>query len=169
MNRRSCRTHRIFACASSPSSQSHREKSVPPFATSNRPFFAAIADVKAPFTCPNSVDSNSSDGTAPVFTGTNGGSQAAVNAMTPSRSLLSGATACSKAVSRLGSLRDQIEQPQHRLARRRQYFQGCTASWRSFQLDELFLRAVTSNRRPNIRQRLLVVPRLLCEVLGTCR
>ncbi len=46
--------------------------SVPPLATSNSPFFAAIAEVNAPFTCPNSVDSSRSDGTAPVFTGTNG-------------------------------------------------------------------------------------------------
>ena len=46
--------------------------SVPPLATSKSPFFAATADVNAPRTWPKSVDSSSSDGTEPVFTGTNG-------------------------------------------------------------------------------------------------
>ena len=47
-------------------------KSVPPLATSNRPFFDATAEVNAPFTWPKSVDSSSSDGMAPVLMGTKG-------------------------------------------------------------------------------------------------
>ena len=46
--------------------------SVPPLATSNSPFLDAMAEVNAPFTWPNSVDSSSSDGMAPVLMGTNG-------------------------------------------------------------------------------------------------
>ena len=38
-------------------------------------FFAVTAEVKAPLTWPKSVDSSSSDGTAPVLTGTNGRSR----------------------------------------------------------------------------------------------
>ena len=47
-------------------------KRVPPLATSKRPFFEATAEVKAPLTWPNRVDSRSSEGTAPVLTGTKG-------------------------------------------------------------------------------------------------
>ncbi len=47
-------------------------KSVPPLATSKRPFFEATAEVNAPFTWPKSVDSSSSDGMAPVLMGTKG-------------------------------------------------------------------------------------------------
>ena len=75
MKRRSCRTRRIFACMSMPIVPISSRKSVPPLATSKRPFFAVTADVNAPLTWPKSVDSSSSDGTAPVLTGTNGRSR----------------------------------------------------------------------------------------------
>ena len=45
---------------------------MPPLATSKRPFFDAMAEVNAPLTWPKSVDSSSSEGTAPVLTGTKG-------------------------------------------------------------------------------------------------
>ena len=54
------------------SCQSRPEESVPPLATSNRPRFAAMAEVKAPLTWPKSVDSSRSTGTAPVLMATNG-------------------------------------------------------------------------------------------------
>ena len=47
-------------------------KSVPPLATSNSPFFEAMAEVNAPLTCPKSVDSSNSLGIAPVLIGTKG-------------------------------------------------------------------------------------------------
>ena len=49
--------------------------SVPRSATSNRPFLEAMALVKAPLTCPNSVDSSRSGGVEPVLTGTKGRSR----------------------------------------------------------------------------------------------
>jgi len=45
-------------------------KSVPPLATSKRPFLEAMAEVNAPLTWPKSVDSSSSLGMAPVLMGT---------------------------------------------------------------------------------------------------
>jgi hypothetical protein len=47
-------------------------KSVPPLATSKRPFLEATAEVNAPLTWPKSVDSSSSLGMAPVLMGTKG-------------------------------------------------------------------------------------------------
>ncbi len=47
-------------------------KSVPPLATSKRPFLEAMAEVNAPLTWPKSVDSSSSEGMAPVLMGTKG-------------------------------------------------------------------------------------------------
>ena len=47
-------------------------KSVPLSATSNSPFFDVTALVKAPLTCPKSVDSSRSGGVDPELTGTNG-------------------------------------------------------------------------------------------------
>ena len=48
------------------------KKIVPWSATSNRPFFEAMALVNAPFTWPKSCDSSRSTGIEPVLTGTNG-------------------------------------------------------------------------------------------------
>ena len=47
------------------------KKIVPLLAISKYPLRAATAPVNAPFTWPNSADSSSSDGTEPLFTGTN--------------------------------------------------------------------------------------------------
>ena len=48
------------------------KKIEPPSATSNRPFLAAIAPVKAPLTCPKRVDSSRSGGIEPELTVTKG-------------------------------------------------------------------------------------------------
>ncbi len=48
------------------------KKMVPRFAISKYPLRDAMAPVKAPLTWPNSADSSRSDGTDPLFTGTNG-------------------------------------------------------------------------------------------------
>src|ERR1035441_5072427 len=69
MNLRSCNTRRILLCVSMLIVPISSRKSVPRSATSNSPFFDATALVKAPLTCPNSVDSSRSGGIKEVDEG----------------------------------------------------------------------------------------------------
>ena len=70
MKRRSWSARSTLAWVSSGIVPISSRKRVPPLATSNRPFFAAIAEVNAPFVWPNNVDSSRSPGTAPVLIAT---------------------------------------------------------------------------------------------------
>ena len=60
MNLLSCSTRRIFACVSMPMVPISSRKIVPPVGNFEQAFLHAIAEVNAPFTCPNSVDSSKS-------------------------------------------------------------------------------------------------------------
>src|SRR5260370_238546 len=68
----SSKTRSTFACAPALMSETSSRNSVAPSANSNFPFFAAVAPVNAPFTCPNNSDSISSWGMAAEFTSTKG-------------------------------------------------------------------------------------------------
>ena len=68
----SCSARSTLACAASDMSPISSMKSVPPSACSNLPLRCLIAEVKAPFSCPKSSLSISSEGMAAQFTSTNG-------------------------------------------------------------------------------------------------
>jgi hypothetical protein len=71
-NSRSCSTRSSFTCVLRLMSPISSRKSVPPSASSNRPFLRAVAPVNAPFSYPNSSDSISVSGSAAQLTFTNG-------------------------------------------------------------------------------------------------
>ena len=72
VNSRSWMTRSRRTCVSGGMSPISSRKIEPPSATSNKPFFAAMAPVKAPRVCPKSSDSSSSVGMFELFTVTKG-------------------------------------------------------------------------------------------------
>ncbi len=70
MNSPSWMTRSSLAWVCGPTVPISSKKMVPWWATSNRPFFEATAEVKAPLTWPKRIDSSKSSGMEPVFTGT---------------------------------------------------------------------------------------------------
>ncbi len=142
---------------------------MPPLATSKRPFLAETAEVKAPLTWPKSVDSSSSDGTAPVLTGTNGlvaARRVGVNRL--GDQLLAGAAlALDQDGGAAGrDLGDEVEEPEHRLALADDVFEVVALLQGALELDDLFFGAMPRNGGANVGEQLLVVPGLLDEVLG---
>ena len=72
MNSRSCITRSSLACVSIGTLPISSKKIVPLSASSNSPFLAATAPVKAPLRWPNRFDSSRSGGRLPEFTVTKG-------------------------------------------------------------------------------------------------
>src|SRR3974390_1656796 len=68
----SCSARRSFACACSGSSPTSSRNNVPPSASTNLPACFSVAPVKAPFSCPNRIDSTRFSGSAPQLTATKG-------------------------------------------------------------------------------------------------
>ncbi len=68
----SCNARNTFAWAAKLISPISSRKSVPSVANSNLPLRCLCAEVKEPFSCPNSSLSISSDGIAAQFTSMNG-------------------------------------------------------------------------------------------------
>ena len=71
-NDRSCNTRKSFTCTPGLKSPTSSRRSVPPSANSNRPLRVCVAEVKAPFSCPNNSDSINVSGNAAQLTATNG-------------------------------------------------------------------------------------------------
>ena len=71
-NSRACNTRSSFTCVARLSSPISSRNSVPPSASSKRPFFVACAPVNAPFSYPKSSDSMRLSGSAAQLTLTNG-------------------------------------------------------------------------------------------------
>ena len=167
MKRRSCSTRRILACVSRPMVAISSRKSVPLSATSNRPFFEAMALVNAPLTWPNSVDSSRSVGMEPVLTGTKGLSRRGefrwiALAMT---SLPVPLSPCKQhRGAAVGHLRDQVENLQHGLAFAHDIFEVVALLQRALELDIFFFRAAPADRGAHIGQKFFVVPGLLYEI-----
>ena len=68
----SCKARSNFTCASNGSSLISSRNSVPAFASANLPVCFSVAPVKAPFSCPNRIDSTRFSGRAPQLTVTKG-------------------------------------------------------------------------------------------------
>ena len=68
----SCSARSNLTWASSGNSPISSRNSVPPCASTNFPTCFSVAPVKAPFSCPNRIDSTRFSGSAPQLTVTNG-------------------------------------------------------------------------------------------------
>ena len=140
---------------------------MPLSATSNSPFFDAMALVNAPLTWPKSVDSSKSVGIDPVLTGTNGLSRRGEFRWTAFAitSLPVPLSPCEQhGGTAVRDLRDQIENLEHRLALAHDIFEVVALLEGALELNVFFLRPSPSYRSSHVRQKFLVVPRLLDEI-----
>ena len=142
---------------------------MPPLATSKRPFFEAMAEVKAPLTWPKSVDSSSSEGMAPVLMGTNGLSRRGELAWM-ALAMISLPVPLSpwiKTVDRLGATcATRSKTLQHDFAFAHDVGEVVALLEGALELKVFFLGLAAGNGGADVGEELFVVPWLLDKVFG---
>ena len=141
---------------------------MPPFGDLEQAFLRRDGRGEGAAPWPKSVDSSSSDGTAPVLTGTNGLSRRGelawiALAMSSLPVPLSPWMQHGRAAGR--NLRDEVEEPQHGSLLPTMFSKLVALLQGALELHDLFFGALPADRGADVGEQLLVVPRLLDEVL----